>query len=277
MTKEEKCSISQKNRIVIHKQNEEKRIYKSELDEYLESGWCLGISEAHREQISTCHKGQKAWNKGKHGYLSEEARMKLRDACYGRAPWNKGLSKETDERVKVMTDKSTANKRKKYGNGFGNNNMDEPHRQKISAALKGRKHPWTDMQALKIKLTKEYITKKKNKTFNTSKPEEQFYTKLLEENKTKTIYRQYKDERYPFYCDFYIVEDDLFIELNLHRSHGGKPFDPNDPECIEKLATWTLKAKTSQFYANAIQTWTVRDVQKAAVAKKNHLNYKVIY
>ena len=87
----------------------------------------------------------------------------------------------------------------------------------------------------------------------------------------------YKEDRYPFYCDFYIVEDDLFIELNTHWTHGGKPYDPDDKECQEQLATWEEKAKTSQFYANAIKTWTERDVEKRRVAKENNLNYKVIY
>ena len=101
---------------------------------------------------------------------------------------------------------------------------------------------------------------------------------MLKENRTKTIYRNYKDsERYPFYCDFYIKEDDLFIELNAHWTHGGKPYDPNDEECQNQLIEWQEKAKTSQFYKNAIETWTVRDVKKLQCAQKNKLNYKVIY
>jgi len=99
----------------------------------------------------------------------------------------------------------------------------------------------------------------------------------LKENTNKTIYRQYKDERYPFYCDFYIKEDDLFIELNAHWSHGGRPYDPHDEDCVKKLLEWQEKAKTSKFYENAIQTWTVRDVQKRKCAEENHLNYKAIY
>ena len=40
---------------------------------------------------------------------------------------------------------------------------------------------------------------------------------------------------------------------------------------------WQEKAKTSQFYANAIKTWTERDVEKQRVAKENNLNCKIIY
>lgn len=132
-------------------------------------------------------------------------------------------------------------------------------------------------EKLLIKTTKQYLTKKKNNSFNVSKDEEQLYESLLKENKTKTIYRNYKCDRYPFYCDFYIKEDDLFIELNAHWTHGGKPFNEEDPECIKQLNEWKEKAKTSKFYENAIETWTVRDVKKQKVAKENNLNYKVIY
>lgn len=87
-------------------------------------------------------------------------------------------------------------------------------RKKLHDSLVGRK---VDKDRLKIQLTKQYLTKKKNNSFNKSSQEQKLYEELLKENKTKTIYRQYKDEvRYPYYCDFYIVEDDLFIELNAH-------------------------------------------------------------
>ena len=50
-----------------------------------------------------------------------------------------------------------------------------------------------------------------------------------------------------------------------------------DEECKKQLEAWQEKAKTSKFYENAIQTWTVRDVEKQRIAKENNLNYKVIY
>lgn len=233
MTKKEKCAQGQRGRIVIHKDLEELRIWKSDLDTYLSKGWSRGFSEAHRQQAKTAHLGQTAWNKG----LTKETSasimstsQKLTGIKRDTAPWNKGI------------------------------------------------HYKLESQILQNKLDKEYQTKKKNNTFNTSKPEEILYKQLITENPGKKIYRQYKDpERYPFYCDFYIVEDDLFIELNNHWSHGEKPYDPNDPECIKLLSVWKEKAKESQFYANAIKTWTERDVAKFETARKNNLNYKVIY
>ena len=43
--------------------------------------------------------------------------------------------------------------------------------------------------------------------------------------------------------------------------------------CIEKLQQWQEKAKNSKYYKNAINTWTIYDVKKRNIAKKNNLNY----
>ena len=121
-------------------------------------------------------------------------------------------------------------------------------------------------------------TKSKNKTFNTSNIEKNLFEYLKKEFPNKLIFTHFKDkERYPYYCDFYIKEDDLFIELNAHWTHGGKPYNAEDKECQEQLKLWEEKAKTSEFYRNAIYTWTVRDVNKINCAKQNNLNYLVIY
>lgn len=135
----------------------------------------------------------------------------------------------------------------------------------------------TPEEKLQMKL-KEYKTKKINKSFSISRPEKLLYKKLVEDNPGKTILKQYLDkDRYPFYCDFYIVEDDLFIELNAHWTHGFRPYDSEDPWCQQQLREWQEKAKQSQYYVIAIDTWTRRDVEKLQCAKNNNLNYKVLY
>lgn len=174
--------------------------------------------------------------------------------------------------------------------GSKTKSMTAETKNKISKANKGHSVPESTRKAvsesnkkrtkeqLKIQVSKSYLTKKKNNSFNKSKDEEILYEKLLKENVNKTIYRQYKDEnRYPYYCDFYIVEDDLFIEVNAHWTHGGHPFNKNDQKDIEKLNEWKEKAKTSKFYQQAIYVWTELDVKKQKCAKENNLNYKVIY
>lgn len=110
-------------------------------------------------------------------------------------------------------------------------------------------------------------TKRKNGTFNTSKPEDECY-KLLKE-KYPDVIRQYKDERYPFNCDFYILSNDLFIECNFHWTHGEHSY--NIETDYEKVNNW--KEKNTKFYDNAIETWTIRDPNKRNIAKQNNLNY----
>lgn len=78
-----------------------------------------------------------------------------------------------------------------------------------------------------IRKRKEYETKKKNRTFNSSKIEDKLYLKL--KSKFPDVIHHYAaDTRYPFECDFYIPSKDLFIELNFHWTHGFEPFDKNN-------------------------------------------------
>ena len=55
--------------------------------------------------------------------------------------WNKGLTKETDERVKYNTSKSNQTKLERYGNCYGkrNTSLSEEHKEKIRKANKNQK------------------------------------------------------------------------------------------------------------------------------------------
>lgn len=120
---------------------------------------------------------------------------------------------------------------------------------------------------------KIYLTKKKNHSLKASKVEDLCYQQLLQ------IYPEtkhgYKSKAYPFVCDLYIPVLDVYIELNFHWTHGHHPYDKEKDK--DQLAHWIEKAKTSQFYKNAIQTWTIRDVKKIKVAKDNKVNLLVFY
>ncbi len=133
-------------------------------------------------------------------------------------------------------------------------------------------------EAIRQAKEKEIATKKINKSFTKSDLEELFYAKLKNYFLEKDIYRQYFDkERYPFSCDFYIKPLDLFIELNGNWTHGFRPFDPNDVNCLEQLAYWEKKALKSDYYKNAIYTWTDLDVRKRTTAFNNNLLYVQLY
>ena len=123
---------------------------------------------------------------------------------------------------------------------------------------------------------KAYLTKKKNNSFSSSRAENLFYEKLCDIFNKEIILRQYKDLRYPFNCDFYIKAKDLFIELNLHWTHGGHKFN-NSKEDLQKLNRWKEKAKYSKYYEQAISVWTERDINKWKTAKENNLNYICLY
>ena len=125
------------------------------------------------------------------------------------------------------------------------------------------KFNWDSMIINQIK------TKRKNNTFNKSKLEDLSYNLLKE--KYEDVIRQYRSELYPFNCDFYIPSLDLYIECNYGWTHCNHPFNENNEEDQLILKSW--KDKNTNYYNNAINTWTIRDVNKRNIAKQNNLNY----
>lgn len=115
---------------------------------------------------------------------------------------------------------------------------------------------------------KSNITKRKNHTFKTSKKETESYYLIKE--KYDDVDYQYKSDVYPFFCDFYIPSLDLYIECNYHWTHGGHPYK-GDEQDLKLVNIWKLKQ--SNYYNNAINCWTIRDVNKRNIAKQNNLNW----
>lgn len=149
---------------------------------------------------------------------------------------------------------------KRYGRQYTNAYQVPEIRQKIEAQR-------SEMNA------KTIATKRKNKTFNTSKPEEECYKLLL--SVYPGLLRQHRSEKYPFACDFYDPSSDTYFEFNGSWTHGGHFFDESSTEDQEKVQKW--RDKGTKFYLNAIQTWTVRDVKKRKTAMENNLNYVVFW
>ena len=94
---------------------------------------------------------------------------------------------------------------------------------------------------------------------------------LLQTKFTDVRFNYYDKERYPYLCDFYIGDLDLFIELNYHWSHGFEPFVASKKQ-LDTIELW----KSKGWYGN-IKTWTVKDVKKRQIAEINNLNYKEFF
>ena len=183
-------------------------------------------------------------------------------------------NKKTDleKQVIIQHRKETCIKKYNCSTGFGSHKTIETNIRKYGVENPAKssiiREKLSNIISSEQVQTKIINTKRKNHTFNTSKQEDESYA-ILKEYYPNVI-TQYKDDRYPFACDFYIPSLDLFIECNYHWTHGGKPYEgtEDDKQIVEK---W--KAKNTKFYFNAIQTWTVRDVNKRNIAKQNKLNY----
>lgn len=137
------------------------------------------------------------------------------------------------------------------------------------------KDRYKDAKYVKKITEKQYLTKKQNNSFIFSKPEDLCYDLLLTKYSKEDVKRQYNTPLYPFDCDFYIKPLDLYIECNFFWTHGGEPFDKNNPKHITQLNLW--KEKNTKFFNNAIDTWTIRDTSKLSTFKNNKLNYKIFY
>lgn len=232
---------------------------------------------------------------------------------YKKHAWNKGLTKTTNESVKRYSEKKVGkhlsndtkikiglkNKgkiikeetRKKIAIKNKGKHLSQITKNKISLKNKGKKRSSESKEKNRQKhlgrklskeqkeiyLLKSYMTKKKNKSFNSSKPEKEFKKFLIKKFGEKDVFYQYKDSRYPWYCDFYIKSEDLFIELNLTWTHGGHKFNKLNLEDIKTLNYWKNRAQESNYYKTAVKVWTELDVIKQKTAKQNNLKYITLY
>lgn len=218
--------------------------------------------------------GYVAWNKG----LTKDDDSRIKglsgelNPMYGkhRDAWNKGLTKETDERMKKASDNHkgcTAWNKNKSISGHPHTQQTKQHLREI--------HLDTNFQK------QRYDKMKQNGTLNVgcnSKTEQIVYEKLCIVYGKENVCRQYFDEqRYPFKCDFYIKNLDLFVEVQGNWTHGKYPYNPENKKCQEKLSIWKEKSIQSKFYKNAIYTWTDLDVRKRNTALQNNLNFIEVF
>ena len=211
----------------------------------------------------------------------------------------------TKIQMSTMTDEEKLNRGEKISSSNKNREVSEETRKKISESQKGKPRPYDTTNWKKHSFKKGNIPWNKGKKglqhwvdgqadrrINTmrkngnigkfkTKIESKVEADLINKYGKEHVFYQYKDEkRYPFYCDFYVDTEDLFIEVNSWWHHGTHPYNPNDENDVKRLNE--LIAKSEQFPENgqwkeAIKIWTVVDPLKIEIAKNNNLNYKMIY
>lgn len=118
-------------------------------------------------------------------------------------------------------------------------------------------------------------TKKDNGTYITSKVEELVYKKLCKFFGDDNIQRQYRSDIYPFSVDFYIIPNDLYIEIQGSWTHGPHPFDETNKDDIVLKDKWLNKK--SDYYKSAIDVWLYRDPKKRQTAKEYNINFIEIF
>lgn len=120
-------------------------------------------------------------------------------------------------------------------------------------------------------LKKGFIKRKENGSFSSSMLEEKVF-ELLKSRFPNTL-RQYSSKEYPFNCDFYIPERDLYIELQGMWTHGFHPFDENSEQDLKRKNLLEVKSKNNKFYKTALKVWTISDPLKRKIAKDRKLNW----
>ena len=204
---------------------------------------------------------------------------------------------------KQVWDKIKKNNLEKYGVEFVTSTKE--HKQKVKQSVKEKYGVDNVSQAEQIKKKKEqtflkhygstnyvtskfydieqvqrkrYQTLKKNNTFSTSQQEKIILEKL--QSKFTGIKTNYKTKEYPFHCDFYIPELNLYIEYQGHISHGPEPFNINNNEHLILVNRWLLKSQQKNFknkkkdaYRGYVLNWVIRDRKKRKAAKENNLNW----
>ena len=121
---------------------------------------------------------------------------------------------------------------------------------------------------------KKIKTMSKNDSFNRSIIEDRVNNYFKINN--YRFGRNYRSKKYPYSCDFFLKDFNLYIELNCHWTHHKEPFDPyNNYEHILILHDWV--DKNTKYYRSAIDTWSRRDVMKKDTFIKNKLNHLIIY
>lgn len=259
---------------------------KKHLNEYAD-----GLNKKGFLDLLLIHDYEKFNLKKAFDYLNLSEEFKLADKNNKRNYWKKGTIEKygVDNvfKLKEFQDKAAETREKRYGgrytlskesslepsarqNSIETNKSEESKEKRIQTNIKKYGYPNPNQSLIVQRKIRK--TKRKNNTFSTSKSEQQLNDELL--NLFDNVQTQFTSSEYPFACDFYIPERQLYIELNATWTHGSAWYNINNPTHKEISNKWK---KSSGYYKSAYKSWTNLDVKKRQTAKENNLNYLVFW
>ena len=194
----------------------------------------------------------------------------------------KNTGKEWFSQTQEYLESSNKTFNEKYnGRGFGSNIIKEQEEHIIEQKYNAKNYMQSNhfLENVDIYVQKGYETRKKNGTERTSSIEQKVKL-FLQTNNIKYEY-EYKSDLYPFHCDFYLSNYDLYIEILGHWTHGEHPFNEENKDDVKLLEKWKSKIKINDGqinqYGTAVDVWTMRDPLKRKIAKENNINYLEIF
>lgn len=244
-----------------NKTDQEKRSIQNKIEKRMMEKYGVKNAFQNDDVISKCRKTKKE-RYGNENYVNTEKMKETNIERYGVEYYSQLQHHRESVSKKLHTDNANKNRKRVFLDKYG---VDSFMKTKDFCKYKNTKDT----------LQKQIETKRTNNTFNKSKLEEDVYCLLCKS--FDNVQRQYKSNKYPFVCDFYVEEYDLYIECNFHWTHGYEPYNKSKDKHQSILKTWFDKSKHSNFYKNAIKTWTERDVQKFDIVITNNLNFCSLY
>lgn len=175
----------------------------------------------------------------------------------------KKYGKNHPVKTEQIKEKQRQTCKKRYGKDYYLSTQDFKDKSKKTCQDKYGTDYWVQ--------SKEY-GQSKSKNFTTI---EAYFAKLLEKSNIDYIH-EYKNDKYPYFCDFYLPETDTYVELHNYWMHQDHFYDKDSIEDQKLLTRLQEKAKEKSIYRRAIQIWTISDIEKLECAKKNKLNYVVL-
>lgn len=197
--------------------------------------------------------------------------MKKKIEKYGDLSNGKKISETrknwTKERKDLWYARVKATKLERYGD----ENYQNIEKVKATNLKKyGVDNPSKSPEIKKIIAERAVAARKRNGTLSSSRNFEDKLVQYLRDTYPEyTILTQYKDERYPFRCDCYIKELDLFIEFQGSFYHNYRPFN-GSPEHISEYEKMLTKGEITKGIA---KVWRYKDPEKREYAKRNGLNF----